>query len=133
MFLYFLLFLVVLFAVLFGLEFLATPFRYGHRLEFNKGELYYQEPVTEAEARRLGEYLVQSGYFAGREITVQLRRQQNTYQVRMVVQKQFMNDPNYRRTFTDFGRQIGQNVFPGQRIELHLCDEQLQTVQVISP
>ena len=41
-------------------------------LHFNNAELYFTERVTESEATRLGEYLVDYGIFSGQVITVQL-------------------------------------------------------------
>jgi len=35
---------------------------FGKKLEFNKGELYYTDSVTEAEANKLGEYLVKGEF-----------------------------------------------------------------------
>ncbi len=58
---------------------------YGTKLDFNGGELYYTDNVTEADAKKLGDYLVKSGFFGGRQVTVQLDKAGATYQFRMVV------------------------------------------------
>jgi hypothetical protein len=54
--------------------------QYGTKLEFNGGELYYTNNVTEAETKKLGEYLVKEGFFDGVRKTVQLDESGATYQ-----------------------------------------------------
>ena len=57
----------------------------GTKLEFNGGELYYTKNVNEAEARKLGEYLVNEKFFDGAKKTIQLDKSGDTYLFRAVV------------------------------------------------
>jgi hypothetical protein len=111
----------------------GTDSEYGKRLQFNGGELYYTTAVTAAEAHRLGEYLIKEGFFDGKDKTVQLTRWGNTYQVRWVVKVGADKKPDYIKTCQDFSRNLSANVFHGASTEVHLCDEHLKTLRVVSP
>ena len=107
--------------------------QYGEKLEFNGGDLYYTKNVTEAEAKKLGEYLVKQEFFDGKEKTVQLDKEGGTYQFRMVVIKEKRNDDSTLEIFKTFASQISKDVFNDAPVELHVCDENLKTVKVVKP
>lgn len=104
--------------------------QYGTKLEFNGGELYYTDKVSEQEAKKLGEYLVKQEFFDGREKTVQLDKSGSTYQFRMVVQKEKQNDEATKEMMKTFAGQLSDDVFGGAATEVHMCDEQLKTLHV---
>lgn len=106
---------------------------YGTKLEYNGGELYYTDNVTEAEAKKLGDYLVKEGFFDGKKITVQLDKSGSTYQFRMVVVKEKQTDEATMEIMKTFAGQISKDVFGGAPTELHICDDQLKTIRVIKP
>ncbi len=106
---------------------------YGTKLDFNNGELYYTDNVTEADARKLGDYLVKSGFFDGRKITVQLDKAGATYQFRMVVVKEKQNDEATALLMKTFAGEISEEVFNDAPTELHICDDQLKTIRVLKP
>ena len=106
---------------------------YGTKLDFNGGEVYYTNNVTETEARKLGDYLVKEEFFDGKPKTVQLDKSGSTYQFRMVVQKEKQNDPNTVELMKAFAGQISSDVFGNAPTELHICDESLKTVSVVKP
>jgi hypothetical protein len=106
---------------------------YGTKLEYNNGELYYTDKVTEAEAKKLGDYLVKSGFFSGKKITVQLDKEGATYQFRMVVMPEKQNDETTLELLKVFAAGISKEVFGGAPTELHVCDEQLKTLKVLKP
>ena len=106
---------------------------YGTKLDFNGGELYYTDNVTEADAKKLGEYLVKSGFFDGRKITVQLDKSGATYQFRMVVVKEKQNDDATMILMKTFAGEISEEVFNDAPTELHICDDQLKTLRVLKP
>jgi hypothetical protein len=106
---------------------------YGTKLEFNNGELYYTDNVTETDARKLGDYLVKAGFFDGKKITVQLDKAGSTYQFRMVVVKEKQNDDATMEIMKTFAGEISDKVFNGAPTELHICDDQLKTIRVIKP
>lgn len=107
--------------------------QYGEKLEFNGGELYYTKNVTEAEAKKLGEYLVKEGFYDGKMKTVQLDKEGGTYQFRMVVIEEKRNDESTLEIFKTFASQISKDVFADAPVEIHVCDENLKTLKVIKP
>jgi hypothetical protein len=106
---------------------------YGTKLEYNNGELYYTDNVTESDAKKLGEYLVNAGFFNGKKITVQLDKAGTTYQFRMVVQPEKQNDEPTMLLMKTFAAEISEEVFNDAPTELHICDEQLKTLRVLKP
>ena len=106
---------------------------YGTKLDFNNGELYYTDNVTESDAKKLGEYLVKSGFFDGKKLTVQLDKSGSTYQFRMVVVKEKQNDEATIELMKSFAGEISEDVFNDAPTELHICDDQLKTIRVVRP
>lgn len=100
-------------------------------LTFNGGDLYYTARVTEAEAKKLGNYLVKEKFFDGNQKTVQLTKDDGTYQFRMVVVRDGEKGPNTVATFTSVCQELSENVFNGARVVIHLCDDHLKTLRVI--
>ena len=106
---------------------------YGTLLEFNGGELYYTPSVSEREAYRLGEYLVDSEFFNGELKTVQLDKTGNTYNFRMVTKKGIEKDEEIIGIIKIFANDLSENVFNGFNVDIHLCDENLSTIRVVVP
>lgn len=105
---------------------------YGTKLDFNGGELYYTKNTTEADAKKLGDYLVKGKYFDGEKKTVQLDKSGDTYQVRMVVKEGTEKDEKNVALFQVIANDISKNVFGGAKTEIHLCDDHLKTQKVVS-
>jgi len=112
---------------------LAGCQNHGTKLTFKKGEVYYTEQVTEAEATKLGNYLLEQHYFDdAKEKTVQATKAAGTYQVRMVIEQDSLKThPEYREMFGVFTGMISTAVFAGAPVEIHLCDASLKTVETI--
>ena len=106
---------------------------YGTKLEYNNGELYYTDNVTETDAKKLGDYLVKSGFFGGKKITVQLDKQGATFQFRMVVMPEKQNDETTLGLLKVFAGEISEEVFDGAPTELHVCDDGFKTLKVLKP
>jgi hypothetical protein len=115
------------------LPFLPGCDNYGTRLTFNKGELYYTAAVTKDEAQKLGDFLVREKFFDGNEKTVQLNKAAGVYEVRMVIKKGFDQDPHNLELFKEFAAQISRDVYGSAPVDIHLCDEYLKTLRVVSP
>jgi hypothetical protein len=104
---------------------------FGKRLEFNKGELYYTSAVTEDEAKNLGNYLVKIGYFADKQVTVQLDKSGDTYQVKFVIQEGGEKNEEAIASFKLIVNLISKEVFNGAKVEVHLCNDKLKTIKVV--
>jgi WD40 repeat protein len=104
----------------------------GKVLEFNGGEIHYPASVPEADARKLGNYLVKRGVFDGTKRTIQLNKVGTTYEVRAVVQKDTENNPGLTDFFKSLGKELRDNLFKGSNLVVHICDNQMRTLRVIS-
>lgn len=110
---------------------LASCHDYGKKLTFNGGDLYYTSQVTEADAQKLGNYLVKEKFFDGTSKTVQLNKNGETYEFRMVMIKDGEKAPNTVETFTAVSKELSENVFSGGKVVVHLCDDRLKTLRVV--
>lgn len=104
---------------------------YGALLHFNNAELYFTERVTESEATRLGEYLVDYGIFSGQVITVQLDKDQTTYLFRWVFPDTTTLDSTALRNVGLFTIQLSEEVFHHAPVDIHFCNERLETQKVV--
>jgi len=106
---------------------------YGKEKKFNGVQLFYTSKVTEAQADKLGNYLISGGFANGEKKTVQITKTGNTYEFRMVVKKGIEKDEEYTKLFKSYAWELSQFVFNGVRLEIHLCDDKLKTLKVIIP
>jgi hypothetical protein len=124
-------FIVLNFALAFVAEMIAAPMALGQKVMFNGGELYYTSSVSEPEARKVGEHLVKTRFFDGSPKSVQITRSNGTHQFRMVVIKGMQTNPQFVQTATQFGKELSRDVFGGELVEVHLCDEYFNTLKVV--
>jgi hypothetical protein len=104
----------------------------GTKLTYKKGELYYTSNVTEADAKKVGEYFLKENYFVDEEErAVQLDKSGDTYQVRMVVKEGIDKDEKYVPLFRQVANEISKNIFGGSKVEVQLTDGKLKTLKVI--
>ncbi|MGD8209828.1 MAG: hypothetical protein PVF32_08220 [Desulfobacterales bacterium] len=84
------------------------------RLKFKQGELHFNAPVTEDEARRVGEYLVQHQIFSDEQKkTVQLQQEKGQYLLRFVVKPEYAEDPFTEVQLGIIGSRIATDVLGG--------------------
>ncbi|MET0212330.1 MAG: hypothetical protein ABW292_04985 [Vicinamibacterales bacterium] len=104
------------------------------RLTFKQGELYYADPVTEEDARKVGEHLVQQEFFSDDHAsTVQLHQEEGRYQLRFVVNPDHLDDPLTSIQFGVVGSQIAREVLGGRSMDVALADPTLETVKAVPP
>mgnify|MGYP005814550255 FL=1 len=103
---------------------------YGEKLEFNSTDIYYTELVTEADAQKLGEYLLESEFADGRDKSVQLSRRDSVYLFRMVVMEGVEKDSSNDITFEAMALTLSWNVFDNAPVELEACDDRFNTLRV---
>lgn len=111
---------------------IASCGSYGKKLTFNGGELYYTSHVTAADATKLGEYLTKEKFFDGTRKTVQLNKNDGTYEFRMVVLSGVEKEPDTVKKFSAVSRELSENVFNGAKVAVHLCDDRLKTLLVVN-
>jgi hypothetical protein len=100
----------------------------GTKIEFGAGEeIYFAQGATEADARALGAFLRQDGYFDGRgPKSVLLARDGDRMVISFVVQNWVLHDVHTQQQFRAIGQQAAQRALGGRPAEVRLCDEQLQ-------
>ncbi len=103
---------------------------YGKEKNFNGVQLFYTSTITEAEANSLGSYLMEIEFADGSEKTVQINKSNNTYEFRLVVKKGIEQDQEYIDMFKVFAADLSTDVFNGEQVDVHLCDEYLNTLRV---
>ena len=108
----------------------TTP-DYGTKLTFNAGELYFTEAVTESEAERLGNFLVEDGFFGGQTISVQLDREGETYLFRMASREGAETDSTLTKQASLYTLQLSRKVFDDAPVDFHFCDTRMETKAVI--
>jgi hypothetical protein len=104
----------------------------GNRLKINGGELCYTSNVSVDVAKKLGKYLLSIGLFNGDEVTIQVDKSGTTYEVKMPIKPGAENDPKFIELAKYMSRKLSKNVFEGQRVDLHLCGEDLKTILVVN-
>jgi hypothetical protein len=106
---------------------------YGKEMTFKQGQLFYTEAVTEADAKKVGEYLQNIGYFADdKRRTVQVDKSGDAYALRFVVVEGAEKNEDALRQFKALGRDASQKLFNGAKVDVMLCDDKLNTVKVVS-
>lgn len=112
----------------------VVPENYGTKLNFGENnELYYTENVTVEEAQTLGDYLVETEFFAddGNARTIQLNKTGSTYEFRMIVKKGLETDTDVVDTMKFLAQNLSENVFNNQTVDIHLCNDTLETLRVV--
>ena len=98
-------------------------------LKFGKSELYYSEPVTDAEANSVGNQLVEAGYFnEGRAASVHIARENDAFQLKFVINPSYKDNPGIKAAFTELSRGIASDALGGRPVVLHLCDGNFTTL-----
>jgi hypothetical protein len=105
----------------------------GKRLDLNGSDLYYTSSVTSAEAKRLRRHLLEAHTFDGAAGTFQLNKKGSRYQFRMMVQSGAENDQQTIFASNALGMRLSGAVFGGKVVEIHLCDQNFDTLRVVDP
>lgn len=119
-----------LLVVVFVVYIVLTVEGYGEKLEFNGTDVYYTEMVTEVEAQKLGDYLVEAEFADGGDKSVQLSRRDSVYLFRMVVMDGITEDSANDVTFLAMTYALSIAVFDGAPVELVACDNTFETIRV---
>ena len=108
---------------------------YGNKVLINaKSEVYYKEGVSEAEAKKLGDFLLKKEYFnTTEERSTQLMKENDVYVVKFVINEEKLNQDkdNVLLGFKVWHMWIQDNVFNGAKTKLLLTDDQFKDVQQV--
>lgn len=103
----------------------------GTELNVGNIQVFYKAPTTADEAMRMAEFLKDNGWGEDNEVTVQLTRQGETYEVHVVVKKGIEQDPEYIASFKLLGDELSSEVFGDAKVDVHLADDYLNTIRVV--
>jgi hypothetical protein len=102
------------------------------RLAFKKGELFYAKPVTEAEAGRVGQFLLDREYFSdGKAVTVRLDRNDARYQLQFVINPSYADDLIFATQLGVIGHDISRDVLGGKPLDVLLSDNQWKPIRAL--
>ncbi len=111
---------------------LSSCVNYGTKLDFKDTEVYYTKNITEAEAKKFGEYLIKEDMAGGNKSSIQLDKAGSTYQVRMVIDNSKANDKETLDAMKILAGQFSSNVFNKATTEIHICDDSFKTMNVVN-
>ncbi len=98
------------------------------------GELYFTEPVTAEDAARVGRHLQEVGYFDGDTVvSVHLGWEDGSYQLRYVINPDYVDDPTTEQNFRDMNRVLSEEVLGRMPAVVHLCDPRFRTLKQLRP
>lgn len=112
-------------------EFFIVGYNFGERIFFGNDRLYYTKDISNEIANALGNFLQESGFFQGTGLQAQITKEGEAYQFKYIVKQGFENDAQYKATVSAFGLLISQAVFSGQRLDIHLCNDFMETIEVV--
>ncbi|MCE9563351.1 MAG: hypothetical protein K8U57_15020 [Planctomycetes bacterium] len=108
----------------------VTPEPFGTRLAFGHHELYFTPGIKPADAQKVGEILVREKWFGEHPATVQIRYLNRRYELRCVIRAGVESNAT-TRPYRHLGETIASDVFRSSPVDIHQCDEQLNTLRVI--
>ena len=110
--------------------FVFSSSSYGEKLEFNGTDVYYTDLVTETDAQKLGDYLIESEFADGSGKSVQLTKRDSTFLFRMVVIDGVTEDSTKDISFKALAMLISLQVFDNAPVELEACSNTFETLRV---
>lgn len=100
---------------------------YGTKMELEGGELYYTENVSEEEAKKLGEWL-ETYYLKGNPgAAVQIDKDGETYLAKFVIKDEIDVEDQAIGNFAGELQIAISQLFDDAKVNVHLCDGQLET------
>lgn len=97
-------------------------------------EVFYAAKEDEADARRLALFVAKDqAPGAGNSVSLKLARRGDVNEVYLVFRQELLKTPGLLAELAQETRQMSREIFKGAPVELHLCDEVLNVVQVVSP
>lgn len=103
------------------------------KLTFNGNVLFYEAPVTAAEAHRLGRFLVKYEHFeANGSHEIKLTKPGAAYEYHLMVKPGFEDNHDFIQACKAFSGQLSEYVFDNAPVDIHLCDDTCETIHVVS-
>lgn len=125
---------IIIAAILIGVGYVSikeNTLDLGERLELGNDEIYYEENVSETEARQLGAFLRETGYFTDSGASVQLKKEGETYLLSWALKDEAWKDSEVISEFRSVGEAVSSRVFNGEPVITRLCDNTMEVKLVI--
>ncbi len=116
---------------------LASCSDYGHKVtvEDNHGEVYYKgDSVTEADAKAVGKFLTDAGYFQKDDKTrsIQITKNNGHIQARFVVDKKAVDTiADIDKSFEIIGAAMSKDVFNNSPVDVIYTDEHFNDIKTL--
>jgi hypothetical protein len=105
---------------------------YGKKVKINEQlEVYAKRDATEAEAKKLGDYLQSLDTENKNQKSFQLEKDKDVYTIRMVIPEEALKNNELDESFQALQLLIKENVFPGKSVKLILADDQFKNRKAI--
>lgn len=104
------------------------------KVEGTKGEVYYKgSGVNESDARRLGDYLKNAGFFqSDKPASIQLVRDGDVYTVRFVYNKEYYEkNKNLEDVFKSMAVRMSKELFNGKKVNIALANNHMKDYTTI--
>ncbi|MGB9696963.1 MAG: hypothetical protein ACP5P3_07560 [Ignavibacteria bacterium] len=104
--------------------------KYGDKVVFNNTEIYYTHKELENYAKKLGEYLLKTGFADGKKKSLQLDIKKDVYIVKMVIAPESQNADWLKEGLIEFSKELMQNVFDGKMVVAIATDENFKILKI---
>lgn len=105
----------------------------GGELTYGKAALGYAKEVSAADAKKLGDYFVKAVAFGESPLKVRLEKSGETWVVKIAPDKDLRENAEYADACREFAAGIAKDVLGGAKVEIHICDDAMKTLKVVTP
>jgi len=90
---------------------------------------FFWKGITDDESKKIADYLVQTGSFAGGKAQIFMTKSGDKTILRYPVKEGVANDPTYLSNIEKLAKDIKDNLFPNSPFSFQLTDKDLKTVK----
>lgn len=101
-------------------------------LNYNKNQLFYTNNVTEAQAKKLGDFLETEGFFkADSRTDVKIDKQEDTYVFSMIIKDEYIDNQEVVDNMKLVSDELSIYVFENSKVKIDLCNSRFKVVKSI--
>lgn len=101
---------------------------YGPKVENGPIEVFYTDGATMEEATKVAAILSKETAEGSGKKSIQLKKPNGLYQLRVVIQTGLQNDPRTHVSMQILGTRVSHEALNQADIEIHICDERFKTL-----
>jgi len=111
-----------------------SSYELGNLLEYESNKLFHSANITNYQANSLLDYLIAWNIFStesqkGGLLTIE----KDVYIFKLIIDETMHENDETRKTLAVLGNMIKENVFPNQKVHVHIANPALETVSVVIP